>query len=83
MAWHITPKDDAWRQVTLASVEQLEQRLWLRCNGCGHSAIIAPRAFAERAGVDMTTPLLTIGQALRCVECGEQKGHCWPEPHGV
>jgi len=42
--WHNEPKNDAWREVHLAHVESLGNRLWLRCNECGHSMtqILAP-----------------------------------------
>jgi hypothetical protein len=29
--WHIEPKNDTWREVHLAHVESLGNRLWLRC----------------------------------------------------
>lgn len=78
MTWHRRPKDDAWKKVTLASVRELGQKVWLHCNVCGHQRIEDPTELAIRASLDPATPLLLIGEALRCVECGERKAHCWP-----
>jgi hypothetical protein len=81
--WHQYPKDDAWRQVHLAHVENLGARLWLRCNDCGHSLTPAPRAFAQDHHLEMRTPLLTIARRLRCTCREARKAHCWPEPYGI
>ncbi len=81
MARHRIPDTDAWKAVTPASVAALDQRLWVRCV-CGHAAIVKPIAFADQHGLDHATPLLRIGQALRCSRCGERKAHCWPKPCG-
>lgn len=83
MVWHTTPKDDAWKQVTVRSVNPLCQNLWLRCNHCDHEVVIDAVVFSERSNASFDTPLLLIGQRLRCSKCGEQKSHCWPEPYGV
>ena len=77
MSWHQTPKDDVWKRVTIASVDALGQRLWLHC-ACGHEQTVDAVPFAVAHGMDHGTPLLTIGQALRCSRCGERKGACWP-----
>ncbi|MFZ4807817.1 MAG: hypothetical protein ACOYLQ_11205 [Hyphomicrobiaceae bacterium] len=83
MSWHTIPKDDAWKQVTLASLAAAHQRVWLRCNACGHELIADPADFAARHDLPLITPLLRIAAALRCTECGERKAHCWPEPPGI
>jgi len=83
MMWHAEPKDDAWRQVHLAHVEGLGQRLWLRCDACGHSITPGPRDFATTHDLEMTTPLLIIAGRLRCTQCNERKAHCWPEPNSI
>ena len=82
MSWHRTPTDDAWKQAHLAMVEGLGKRLWLGCDGCQHSVMVAPRALADRHGLHMQTPLLTLSRALRCTRCGERKGQARLEPHG-
>jgi DNA-directed RNA polymerase subunit RPC12/RpoP len=82
MSWHRTPTDDAWRQAHLAMVEGLGKRLWLGCDHCQHTVMIAPRELADRHGLDMQTPLLTLSRALRCTRCGERKGQARLEPHG-
>jgi hypothetical protein len=51
--WHTEPKSDAWREVHLAQVERLGNRLWLRCNACGHSITPDPRAFAKEHHLNM------------------------------
>src|SRR5436853_6244156 len=74
MSWHRTPTDDAWKQAHLAMVEGLGKRLWLGCDGCQHTVMIAPRELADRHGLDMHTPLQTLSRALRCTRCGEGRG---------
>jgi DNA-directed RNA polymerase subunit RPC12/RpoP len=81
--WHVEPKDECWREVHLAHVESLGNRLWLRCNVCGHSLTPQPRAFAAEHHLDMQTPLLLIARRLKCTHCNERKAHCWPEPYGI
>jgi len=83
MTWHRRPKDDAWRRVTLASINALGQRLWMHCNGCGHSVVEPPLAFAERARLETDTPLLIVAEALVCTRCQARKAHAWPEPYGT
>jgi hypothetical protein len=83
MSWHRRPKNDDWKRVTLASLEALGQDLWLHCGDCPHTIYETPGELAGRARLDMSTPLLIIGERLRCSQCGERKGHCWPKPHGV
>jgi hypothetical protein len=39
-----------------------------------HLVMVAPRELADRHGLDMRTPLLTLSRALRCTRCGERKG---------
>src|SRR4249920_1911707 len=66
MDWHPTPKDDAWRQAHLAMLERLGKDAWLRCDECAHTVMVKPQEFAERHGLDMLTPLLTISRRMRC-----------------
>jgi hypothetical protein len=81
--WHVEPENDAWREVHLAHVENLGNRLWLRCNACGHNITPEPREFAHLHHLDMETPLLSIAQRLKCTHCNERNAHCWPEPYGI
>ena len=53
--WHIEPKNDAWREVHLAHVEGLGNRLWLRCNAYGHSMTPESRALGNNHHLDMRT----------------------------
>jgi hypothetical protein len=81
MTWHTLPKDDAWRLVTPLSVEALGNRLWLRCNACGHDLIVPAVEWCTSRHLRADMPLLLIARRLRCERCGERKAHCWPEPH--
>jgi len=81
MDWHPTPKDDAWRQAHLAMLERLGKDAWLRCDECAHTIMVKPRDLADRHGLDMLTPLLTISRRMRCTRCGARKGGCRPAPH--
>ncbi len=83
MSWHQQPRDGEWRKVTLAYLEDLGQRLWIRCDACVHELLEKPSEFAHTSGVAMETPLLTISQRLRCSKCGEVKAHAWPEPYAI
>jgi hypothetical protein len=74
MSWHRTPTDNAWKQARQAMVEGLGKRLWLGCEGCEHTVMIAPRELADRHGLDKHTPLQTLSRALRCTRCGEGRG---------
>jgi len=70
-------------RVHLAHVESLGNRLWLRCDACGHSMTPDPRAFANEHHLDMQMPLLLIARRLKCTRCNEIKAHCWPELYGI
>ena len=59
----------------------LGNRLWLRCNACGHSLTPRPRQFAAEHHFDMLTPLLLIARRLSCTPCNERKAHCRSEPY--
>ena len=74
LTWHRIPTDDVWKQAHLAMVEGLGKRLWLGCDGCQNTVMIAPRELADRHGLDMRTPLQTLSRALRCTRCGEGRG---------
>lgn len=81
--WHSEPKSDAWREVHLSHVASLGNRLWLRCNSCGHSITPDPLGFAAEHPLHMQTPLLLIARRLKCTHCNECKAHCWPKPYGI
>ena len=59
MSWHTLPKDDAWKQVTLAHVEDLGVPIWIHCHCC-HQRMVDPRAYAVEVSLPMDTPLLSI-----------------------
>ncbi len=79
--WNRIPKDDAWRKVHLAYMVEMANRLWLRCDACGHETYPEPQAFADEHHLEMTTPLLPISRRLRCSKCGSRKCGCRPEPY--
>jgi hypothetical protein len=76
--WNRIPKDDGWRKVHLARVEELGHRLWLMCDACHHTTYPEPRAFADEHRLEMTTPLLLIARRLRCSKCGSRSGDTGP-----
>lgn len=82
MAWHTIPRDDAWKQVTLAHVDALGRGIWIHCH-CGRQKIVGPGAFAIELRLPMTTPLLSIALRMRCTACGEKKVQVWPEPYSM
>ena len=47
MSWHTTPRDDAWREVHLVYLKGMGQRLWLRCNACGHDVVVELNVFSD------------------------------------
>ena len=65
MSWHHIPEDDAWKQAHPAMLVRLGKRAWLHCDDCRHSIMIEPHELAQRHGLDMQTPLLTISKAMR------------------
>jgi len=77
--WHAEPKNDAWREVHLAHVEGLGNRLWLRCNACGQSITPDPREFAHLHHLDMRSPLLSIAHCLRSPDVA----NCRPQPYRI
>lgn len=75
------PRDDAWKRVTLGHLASLGQRMWLRCNVCGHEQIVEPLAFAAFHDLSEHTALLNIAERLKCTACGAHQAHAWPEPY--
>ena len=74
--WHHVPKDDAWKEVTLSSMERLDRRLQPICRSCWHKGdIMTPAEVAELFNVPMELPLLTIQRMLRCTSCGLPAGY--------
>jgi len=82
MSWHTIPRDDAWRQVTLAHIHSLGQRLWINC-ACHRERLVEPLAYAVETGLDPATPLLSIALRLRCSACGTRRVAVQPEPYGI
>ena len=52
----------------LAIVSERNQHV-VRCYECAHTVMVKPREFAERHGLDMLTPMLTISRRMRCTRC--------------
>ena len=82
MSWHQRPKDNAWRQATLASARRFADRLWLYCNGCHRSYLVMHDEFVAFHQLESATTFPAINKRLRCVVCGEKKGQCRSESHG-
>lgn len=83
MSWHQVPNDGAWKACTVAKTAALGQRLWLRCNACGHDLFVDGLPWCQERGISPETPMLLIGHRLKCSCCGEKKAHCWSEPFGM
>lgn len=81
MTWHRIPADDAWKDVHPEHIASMGQLLLIHC-ACGRTKIVEPLAFADELGLHPRTPLLRIGEAMRCTSCGERKVKVWPKPHG-
>ena len=71
------PKASFCEAAHLAHVEGLGNRLWLRCNACGHSMTPEPGAFAKEHHLDMETPLLTIGVRAAARRCDDGESATW------
>lgn len=82
MTWNSIPKDDAWRQVSLAYVHASGQRIWIHC-ACGRQTVEEPLAYAQIHDISPDTPLLSIARRLRCSQCGERRVQVWPEPYSI
>ena len=74
MSWHQTPKDDAWKRVTIASVDALGQRLWLHC-ACGHEQTVDPVPFADAHGIDRETDGFGLGHPKLPRRPRDHRGH--------
>ena len=84
--WHTEPKNEAWREVHLAHVENLGSQLWLRCNACGHSLTPEPREFAHLHHLDMETPLQLLAHAASpsiVLMCGRATQKSPPDQLGL
>ena len=74
--WHHVPKDDAWKDVTLSSMERLNHRLQPICRSCWHKGgIMTPAEVAELFNVPMDLPMLAIERMLRCAACDLPAGY--------
>ena len=82
MNCHVRPKDDAWKQVTIARQAADGNMLWMLCE-CGREIYVDPLVFAREKNIDPETPLFSVGAALRCTRCGEKKVRCRPRPYSI
>jgi hypothetical protein len=65
---------EGWRQCTLRNQIGHGQRLWLLCGTCRKSRYLDTAEWAQKHGVDLDTPLKTLGNAIRCQRCGTRGG---------
>jgi hypothetical protein len=74
--WHRFPKDDAWREVTLAQQESQDFKLEACCRNCfHHGPVLTPREVATWASVPMSTPVIALAARLVCSKCGLPAGY--------
>ena len=77
------PKDNAWKQVTLELEARRGVRVLAFCYECNHSVTMSCEQAAKCFNVPMNTPMLTIGNRLRCTKCGAKNGGFWCEPYSI
>ncbi len=78
----MSPKDNAWKQATLAGSRRHAERLWLICNACQRSYLVMHDEFVAFHRLDPSTPFPLLSKRMRCVICGEKRGQCRSETHG-
>ena len=71
---------DAYDQLDEHTADVLEEQLFRPAQAAYARAQRTYSGFAERHGLDMLTPMLTISRRLRCTACGERKAGCRPAP---
>ena len=74
--WHRFPKDDSWRQCTLASSVKNGDRYQPYCRSCWHSGrIMTPEEVSAWADVPMETPIIALAARLVCLTCRYPAGY--------
>ena len=81
--WSASPIDNAWKLVTLETVAARGVRVLAFCYECPHSVLMSCDEAARRFKVSMDTPMLTIGNRLKCTKCGARNGGFWSEPYSM
>lgn len=61
---------DSWKRCTLRHNIELGKGLWLLCGPCQKSRDYDIADWAMKHGVDLDTPLKTLGRGIRCQRCG-------------
>jgi hypothetical protein len=72
---------DGWKRCTLRHNIDLGQGLWLLCGSCQKSRYFDTAEWAKTHGVDLDTPLKTLGKAIRCQRCGARAVSAYAEPY--
>lgn len=74
--WHRFPKDDAWRECTLAYAEIQCFKLEPSCRNCFHRARVMTGAeVAAWTGASMDTPIIALAARLVCSRCHHAAGY--------
>lgn len=72
---------DGWKKCTLRHEIELGRGLWLLCGTCRKSHYFNIADWARKHGVDLDTPLKTLGKAIRCKRCGTLGISAYAEPY--
>ena len=73
--WHRFPKDDAWKQCTLAYAEGHRFKLEASCRNCFHRATVMTGAEVSAwTGASMDTPIIALAARLVCSRCDHPAG---------
>jgi len=80
--WHYVPRDDAWRECTLAKSIAENAVMWVEC-GCGRCEYPTAVELAERTGVDPQIPLLALSMRMRCTACGTKRVEVKHRPYSI
>jgi hypothetical protein len=72
---------DGWKKCTLRHNIELGQGLWLLCGTCRKSRYFNAIDWARQHGVDLDTPLKTLGRSIRCRRCGTFGVSAYAQPY--
>lgn len=74
--WHRFPKDDAWRECTLANSVKNDFRYQPCCRNCWHKGeMMTPAEVSAWAMVPMDTPIIALAARLVCSKCSYPAGY--------
>jgi hypothetical protein len=81
--YHPLPKDDGWREVTIAYAIENGRRLSLCCVQCQRATYVSAEDLAALYKIDWQTPLLILERSFRCTTCHLRLVHVREEPYSI